>query len=304
MKILVTGVSGFVGTALIRLLCKDSSNSIYGLVRKTPKTYRNYHPIEIDFNKWQNIAVFSDHLRQIKPDWIIHLAGIRANNGKEIWNTNVGLISKICLALKSLKQKPSIIGIGTAAEYGFVNCSKNGIKESIECSPAGEYGLSKLVASKHILQFGKKNKVQCNILRPFNIIGRGVNTSMFMGAVMQRIRDVSNIKEPTITVGNLNSFRDYIDVEDVAQAILLCMQSNVNQEIINLCSGHALETRYVLEKIIEHSGVKNLKYTSKGNSQSGPDVDLIYGCCEKAQKLLGFTAKKALDKSITDAWNE
>ncbi|MBL7125412.1 MAG: NAD(P)-dependent oxidoreductase [Dehalococcoidales bacterium] len=180
MAILVTGASGFIGSALIPLLI-EKGHRVYGLSRHPPIGSRDLIPIIGDVIE-PNLGL-KDAPEDITA--IYHLAGIHTLNQEDkdslIWKTNVdGTKNVLAFCLKH--DIPRLSFISTAYTW-----------------PVNPYGLSKIENESAITEFAKEHNIEVTILKPSIVMGTAENPypghfSRFISAVIQTHRRAELIR--------------------------------------------------------------------------------------------------------------
>ena len=173
--------------------------------------------------------------------------------------------------------------VGSASEYGDINCEDTPIKESFEPKPFNVYGKTKLEQTRIGLDW-KSNEKFIVFARPFNIIGPGIPKFLAIGNFINQINSIEN--EGEIFTGNLNSQRDYIDVDDVCSIFWGLINCNeANGEIINICSGKAKKVKEILNFLIVHSN-KNIRIRTDKRLMRKKDIPIHVGDNTKLRTFL------------------
>ena len=164
-----------------------------------------------------------DLLRRVRPDLVFHLAGIQQGEAKDIYRTNVMGAVHLLEAVRQECHSSRVLLVGSAAEYGLVGKNELPVTESTPCKPQGPYGLSKYASTLAGLDWSRQFGMKVVIARPFNIIGAGISPNLFAGALLARAREaLATQGDPMVKVGNMESQRDFIAVEDVVEAYMRC----------------------------------------------------------------------------------
>ena len=245
MKILITGVHGFVGTNLVKALSKE--HSIYGLDIISPVK----EGVQSTFS-WDNLDK-DDGIPEV--DAIIHLAG-KAHDTKNqsaadvYFKVNTDLTKKIFdyfLAHNSIKKFVFFSTAKAAAD------KVDGIlTEDIEPAPVGPYGESKIAAEKYIL--GKMEDVRSKnkdvyIFRPCMIHGPGNkgNLNLLYGVVKKGI---------PWPLGAFENRRTFTSIENICFAVNGVLTKDVPSGIYNMGDDEALSTNELIEEICKSLGKK------------------------------------------------
>ncbi|MCK9419434.1 MAG: GDP-mannose 4,6-dehydratase [Nitrospirae bacterium] len=237
-KVLITGIDGFTGIYLEELLLK-AGYDVYGLVYPTSRNEKHLSCNIVD--KDDVIAA----LNAIKPDYIIHLAGIsfvKHSDVRQIYDINFFGTLNILKALLEIGLKPDKIVLASSANvYG--NPPTDIIDETICPVPVNHYAISKLAMEfKARTYFDRLNIL---ITRPFNYTGIGQGGQFLIPKI------VSHFKEgkQEIELGNLDVVRDFSDVRFVASVYKELMECNTSLEIVNICSGRGDSLKDILQKM-------------------------------------------------------
>ena len=204
-KVLITGIDSFTGAHLSSYL-KSFGYDIYGtsLFSIGDKKYK------CDITLKDDILTV---LREIVPDYIIHLSGISFaahGNNEDFYKVNVIGTTNILDALVELDLSlKKVILASSATVYG--NQGLEVLDESLCPKPANHYGASKY--AMECLAAGYFDKLPIIITRPFNYTGIGQAEHFLIPKIVSHYKD----KKETIELGNLNVSREFNDVEFVCE---------------------------------------------------------------------------------------
>ncbi len=245
MKILITGVHGFVGTNLVKSLSKE--HSIYGLDIISP----NKEGVRYTFS-WDYLDK-EDGIPEL--DAIIHLAGKAHDTKNEAaadvyFKVNTDLTKKIFdyfLAHDSIRK---FIFFSTAK--AAADKVDGVLTEDVVPSPVGPYGESKIAAEKYILS--KMEDVSSMskdvyIFRPCMIHGPGNkgNLNLLYGVVKKGI---------PWPLGAFENRRTFTSIENICFAVNGVLTKNVPSGIYNMGDDEALSTNELIEEICKSLGAK------------------------------------------------
>lgn len=246
MNIILTGASGFIGTALLKKM--DSSSKIDPIIllrsdSKLKTNILNRKAVIIRYSSLHDDKLLDD-LRRNTPDVFIHLAwsGVSGNERNELFQItkNIQLtIDAVELAAQcGCKQ---FIGIGSQAEYGTVNKK---ITEADNTYPSTIYGKAKLsshYAASGLCQF---YKILFTWIRVFSTYGPNDDPKWFIPYI---ITEIINNRIPRLT--KCEQQWDYLFVDDAADGILSL--ANLKSEgIFNLGFGESTPLKKIVQEII------------------------------------------------------
>ncbi|MHC4109603.1 MAG: NAD-dependent epimerase/dehydratase family protein [Planctomycetota bacterium] len=292
---LITGVCGFAGRHMCDYLTTVPERpKIIGIdILDTPPSGCDcFYNADLSSSK-----AVENIIKQTKPDFIIHLAGTFAN-GRQAYKVNV--LSIISLLESALQQVPEavVVTAGSAAEYGPITPQQLPLDEQMPCTPITSYGLSKHLASQIALYYHRVYKMRTMVVRPFQLIGKGVHTRLAPGAFAQQLEQIISKESKVIRVGNLESYRDFLDIYDAVKAIWILCQEPAGGQIFNLCSGKPTKMADLLQMMIEQCGVTPEIEVNPVLLQGKSDVPKVYGSCDKLKRHCGWEASTPLKQSI------
>ena len=241
MKILITGVHGFVGSNLVKALSKE--HTIYGLDIISPIK----EGVKFTFS-WDYLDK-EDGIPEV--DAIIHLAG-KAHDTKNqtesdvYFKVNTGLTQKIFDYFMASKKTKKFIFFSTAK--AAADKVEGVLTEDVVPSPVGPYGESKIAAEKYIQEHLSDDK-QVYILRPCMIHGPGNkgNLNLLYGVVKKGI---------PWPLGAFENRRTFTSIENLCFVINGLLTKDVPTGIYNMGDDEALSTNELIEEICKSLGKK------------------------------------------------
>jgi UDP-glucose 4-epimerase len=290
MNILVTGGAGFIGKHLVRsLLEKGNAVTIFDNFSNSTKesvsslVEMGVKIIEGDITKLPNL------LNAIKNhEIVIHLAAKISvsdsiNNPTETFRVNVDGTRNVLTACKKNHVKKLIVS-SSAAVYGESNPNVKLTEES-KTNPISPYGESKVRMENQIRGFESKNKINCIILRFFNIYGIG-QSSEYAGVITKFIKKIIENK-PLEIFGNGQQTRDFVGIDDVIDSIHNAI-SYEKSGTFNIASGKTITIEELAKQMILLSG-KNLEI--KKLIEKKGDIKHSKSEIFLAKKRLGYNPK-------------
>ena len=292
MKILITGVAGFVGTnTALRLLEKkhlifgldnfDSFNSkkLKKFRLSKLKKFKNFYFKKIDI---LNNNALSKYISFSKVDIIIHLAGQAGvrysyiNPSKYIDSNIIGFINLINAAKKSNIKK--ILYASSSSVYGDSN--KFPLKENQKLNQTNIYAVSKMLNEKIADTYSKISEISFIGLRFFTIYGEFGRPDMFLFKMFKSSKD----KKKFYLNNNGNHERDFTYIKDVTLIIEKLLRKKTNKnEVFNICSNKP-ENILQITKLFQKKNTLVVKQIKKHKA----DILKTHGDNSKIKKKLGL----------------
>lgn len=262
MKALITGIAGFAGSHLTEYLLSQE-HEVSGIVLPG-------EPVENLSHLLNRITLFEgDLLRpdtleaalsKVRPDWVFHLAALSSTGSS--WKNpaltfEVNVIGGIRLleACVPFKDQLRVILISSAEIYGGGG-SSGVLTEDSPFMPRNPYAVSKLALDLSAEQMARANELQLIRLRPMNHTGpRQAPGFSIVDFAMQIAEIEAGKKDPVLKVGNLNSYRDFSDVRDIARAYTLAAERGLSGEAYLICTGKSNLIRDMLDTLLSFSKV-------------------------------------------------
>lgn len=291
MRILITGAEGFSGRYLTDLLEQRSSHQIY-LTDRRPITLSNLFICNLADTKSVMALI-----KEIHPHQIYHLAGSFSNNYNTDYEANVLSLKNILDCLLALELKTRVLLIGSAAEYGIVDIGDNPVSEDHPLTPVSVYGLTKLYQTCLMRYYCLVHKMDLLMARTFNLFGKEMSNRLFIGRVYDQVTKYKRGEISKITVRNLLSKRDYIDVSEAIKYYELIMNHGKTSEVYNVGSGKSTMIRDLLKEIFDEFQIEVDSLEVKAESNNDKiDITDIYADIKKLKKLENNLSQKCQDQ--------
>lgn len=315
MKILITGITGFVGSHLAEFCLKQKNVKIYGTVfpkdfKKEVKKLAHFKKriefFECDLAKKEQVKKV---LLKVRPNKIFHLAG--QSRVSSSWDSpektllnNITSDLNLFEAVRSAKINPVIVVAGSSEEYGLTFKNELPIKEENPLRPLSPYAVSKIAQEKLAYQYYKSYGLRMVLARFFNTEGPRRSEGFVASAFAKQIAEIEKGKKgPVMRVGNLEAKRDFTDVRDIARAYWLASEKCKFGEPYNICSGEARTIQSVLDLLISKSKVKNIKIVKDPKKIRPSDIPITVGDNLKFKKQTGWRPEVPFEKTMEDLLN-
>lgn len=299
---LITGARGFCGRHLVSRLAEEGGFRVIGTGRcgEVPSDtgLDEYIPADV-----RDEGQMGKVVRDSRPDMVFHLAGIRHGTAEEMDRVNLIGSLTVLDTLKRYAPRARVLLVGTAAEYGAVEVNNLPVTEGHRCQPCGSYGTSKHAMALAGLDYGRGFGLSVVLARPFNIIGAGISRDLMLGAVLCRAKmALAGAGDPVVHVGNVQTERDFVAVEDVVDAYVRMLTGNFGGEIFNLCSGRPHSVRSLIALALAQSP-RAIRAEVDPRLVRSSEVEIIYGSWAKAHRTFGFRPATSVESSVRAAWN-
>lgn len=296
MKALITGSSGFIGSHLYTELKTNG----YKVVKCDLRCSDDCISLDI-----MNQEMIQAVIEEQTPDIIINMAG-QANVGLS-WKkpqltfqlNTVGLIN-ILEAVKNVNPLIRVIAIGSSDEYGKLKELGNNVTEDIPVNPISPYAISKQAQEQFAQLYVSSYGMDICMTRLFNLGGPGQAKGYMISDFSSGIAEVESGKRQFITVGNLDSARDFTHVEDACKAVRLIAEKGHSGEVYNICSGITHKAQDVLDMLIEKAK-KTIVIKQDPSLIRPSDTPVVCGNHDKLTAHTGWIPKKGLDEILSDS---
>lgn len=224
-RVLLTGAQGFTGRYLTEALQKGG-----------------YEVVELRSDITCKEAILEE-LEGQRVDYVIHLAGISfppQGEDLDVYKVNLFGTQNLLEALDVTGQSlQKLIVASTSNVYGNADSLPLGEREIPR--PISHYALSKYCMEQVAWRFSERFPLI--ITRPFNYTGIGQPPHFLIPKIVEHFRE----RRATMTLGNLDVWRDFSDVRWVGEAYKGLLESEARSVVVNLCSGAMHSLREIVE---------------------------------------------------------
>ena len=292
MRILVTGVSGFVGPHLARTL-EAEGHRVAGTCHheEAPRGPVETFPVDLE-----DRAGLTAVVERTRPERIVHLAGL--SHVGSSWGAMGSYFRVNVLGTENVLASAGgvpVVLASSAEVYGPVPEDDQPIPEDRPPDPSSPYALTKAAAERLVLGAGGA------VARCFNLIGPGQSPQFAMPSFARQLAAIADGAEPVLRVGNLEARRDFVDVEDGARALAL-LAGKAAPGVFQVASGRARSIRDLLERLIEITGLE-VEIVVDPDRLRPVDVPCLQGSASRLREL-GWSPRVGLEESLRALWAE
>lgn len=295
MRALITGSEGFVGKYL-RAELEAYGYDVTGLdLMPGEKT------VAVNLLEAEKVDAL---LQELQPDVIFHLAG-QANVGlswkKPAMTMEINLIAAINLMEAARKHCPNcaVILVGSSDEYGNLKEKGQLVSEETPLQPVTPYAISKIAQEQMGQAYAMAYGMKICMTRSFNHGGAGQKLGFMIPDFAQGIVKVERGEADAVSVGNLESKRDFTHVKDIVRVYRLIAEKGKPGEIYNIGSGKTYSAGEVLDRLI---GMAKCPVPVRQDPARMRPSDTPVVCCDnsKIRNDTGWEPQLTIDDILRD----
>jgi len=311
MKLLITGINGFVAEHFLELL---SNREIYdfeilGVGRSNNSESKNkFNDLNINYQSIDllNKNEVADCIKNFKPDFLLHLASISSvghswkfPQDSFVNNTNIFLNLVEQIRLQGISCR--ILSIGSSEQYGNVTKEMLPLREDAPLNPISPYAVARVSQEMISKIYEQGYGMDIIMTRSFNHIGPGQKDIFVIPSFAKQLVGIKlgKSKSKTISTGDLSIVRDFVDVRDVVNAYYMLLMKGKKGEVYNICSGKGNSLNDIILKMCDKL---NIEVNLEMNPQliRPNDNKIIIGNSGKLRNEIKWNPQIELDRSIED----
>jgi len=315
MKVLITGITGFVGSHLADYILGNHSDvQILGLARWRSPNENIKHilgKITMCFGDLLDLPSLRTVLTKHKPEIIFHLAAqsyVDFSFISPITTLDINIIGTCNLleAVKSLKDESGydpIVHICSSSEvYGQVGKNDVPIKEDVPFRPASPYAVSKVAEDMLAFQYWLSWKIKTIRTRMFTHTGPRRGEVFVVSNFAKQIAAIeADMIAPVVKVGNLESVRTFTDVRDAVKAYWLLVNKCPPGEVYNIGGAETMTVGEMLKRLLKFSERSDIKIEVDSSRLRPSDVTLQIPSTEKFYKATGWKPVIKFEQTMRDS---
>lgn len=253
-NILFIGGAGFVGSNLLHVFLKNHKYNIFVFEPAFANLGRlDFIKEHLTINRGtiSDMELLKKVIEEQHIDIIVHLVstlvpGSSYEDFKREFENVVFPTSRL-MELCAEKHVKFIYFSSGGTVYGNSICG-NQFKETDALSPISYYGLTKQIIENNVLFENRRGSLDYLIIRPSNPFGKGQSLYANQGFIAVALGKILR-GDPVVVWGDGSSVRDYIFIDDLADAFYQIVDNGVNNEIVNIGSGNGYSVNDVIQRL-------------------------------------------------------
>lgn len=319
-NVLITGITGMVGSHLADFLLANTDWKIYGLCRWNDSLENIEHLLEI-VNKKERIELIYGDINDLsslytsidksKPEYVFHLAAQSYPQTSfdapiETLQTNILGTANLLESLRRSNYNKAIIHVCASSEvFGRVSKDKLPISEDCNFHPASPYAISKVGTDLVGRYYAEAYDMKIMTTRMFTHTGPRRGDVFSESTFAKQIALIeAGLQEPKIYVGNLKSLRTYADVRDAVKAYYLLVTVNPQPgEYYNIGGSYTCEIGEMLNFLLSKSTVRDIEIVVDPDRLRPIDADLQIPDTSKFRNHTGWQPTFTFEQTMIDLLN-
>ena len=240
-------------------------------------------------------------------DAIVNCTGATATDDPAtLYRVHVLGAVHLITAAAELAPRSHVLLLGSAAEYGRVPAGSLPVGEDFPPAPLTYFGVSKLAQTELARVAAQVAFLRITVLRPFNVLGPGLPAAYFAGAFARALRAAIERGEAgAVPVRNAAATRDFVDVGDVAEAIIRAMLVEPAPEdaafaLLNIASGTETPILEVAARLCQLAGP--FEAVPGGSEVSRSAIDRSCGDATRLMSRTGWRPTIPWEQSVDSLW--
>jgi len=308
-RILITGITGFVGSHLAEKLVELNNNAkIFGIVRRQsvpilPNIRKIVEKITIKEANLIDYSSLESAIKSIEPDYIFHLAAqsfVPTSFRAPIESVKINIEGTVNLLEVLRKVEIDLTGIQVACsseQYGLVYPDEIPITENNPFRPQSPYAVSKIATEKYSLTYYRAYRIPVRITRGFNHTGPRRGLQFVASVISSQIAKAIKTGKKEIVLGNPKPIRDFTDIRDMLQGYLLAITKGKDGEVYNLGHGYGISIENLLKLTAKIFDI-DYKLVIDESRYRPAEVNVLLCDYSKAKREIGYRPQYPLTETM------
>lgn len=324
-RVLITGITGMVGSHLTDFLLAETDWEVYGMCRWRSPIDNLSHLIE-RINKKDRVHLLygdlrdyisvHDVMKQSMPDYIFHLAAqsypkTSFESPLDTFETNIQGTARVLEAVRKIPQLNPVIHVCSSSEvFGRVPQEKLPIDEECNFHPASPYAISKVGTDLVGRYYAEAYGMTVMTTRMFTHTGPRRGDVFAESTFAKQIAMIEKgLIAPIVKVGNLDSLRTFADVRDAVRAYYMLVTVNPQAgEYYNIGGTFSCTIGEMLNYLISISTMKGkIKIETDPERLRPIDADLQVPNTAKFENHTGWKPEikfEQIMQDLLDYWRD
>lgn len=299
----VTGCLGFIGSYVTRT-CLQRGWYVRGIDKIT---YASNPNLLDEFSKYDNFVFEQTDINDIEflyeCDYVINSAaethvGNSIVKSDDFVKSNITGVHHLLELIRGYrvegKAVPTLLHFSTDEVYGDIDVGHH--TESDLLKPSNPYSATKAAADMLVIAWARTYKIPYIIVRPTNNYGVG----QYIEKLIPKACKYLEIGRRVPLHNNGTPVRNWLHAQDTANAVMTIIDSNIQNEIYNICGGFELDNLTVVKKLVSlYNGDSDYeKYLDLTTTR--PGMDMRYALDDSKLRALGWKPVAEFDKELID----
>lgn len=305
-RVLVLGGSGFVGREVCAAFVA-AGRQVIAASRNPVPSAPGVRALRLDLGVVP-AAGLAGLLDRERPGTVVNCVGsIWGRTAQDMVPSVVAPTERLLEALAMAAGRPRLVHLGSVLEYGPV---APGTTARGPARPDTPYGTAKLAATEAVLAAHAAGTVDALVLRIANVAGPGTPDISLLGQVAARLATWDGGPEPVVVeLSPLRAHRDYVDVRDVADAVVAAAGTSPTGRCVDIGRGEAVPVRELVQLLVAVSGVpvhlvETVRDDPRGGAPAPAPADWMRVDTGPAAELLGWRPRRSLEDAVRAYWEQ
>jgi len=286
-RVLITGSLGFTGRYVATEL-EAHGWEVWGIGQQAAPETSRYFCVDL-----LDLGGLTAAIKSAQPNVVIHLAAnafVGHGSPADFYTVNVIGTRNLLEAITKSGVEPAHVVIASSANvYG--DSIGGRLAESTPPNPENDYAVSKFAMEKMAQLW--RQRLPITLVRPFNYTGVGQSEDFLVPKIVRHFLD----RAPRIELGNLDVFRAFSDVRDVAKIYRLIAEQHTEFKVLNICSGNTVALGEILEIATNMTG-HQVEVTVNPAFVRANEVKTLCGDATLLEAAIGSFARTRFDDTL------
>jgi len=298
----VTGCLGFIGSYVTRL-CLEKGWYVKGVDKIT---YAANNNLLKEFQQYPNFSFVHCDINELTflydCDYIINTAaethvGNSIANSDDFVKSNINGVHNILQLIKNYRQEnakiPTLLHFSTDEVYGDI--TEGAHTEQDLLKPSNPYSATKAAADMLILAWNRTYNIPYVIVRPTNNYGIG----QYIEKLIPKACKYLNLGRKIPLHNNGSPIRNWLHAEDTAKAVITIIETEVKNEIYNICGGFEQSNLKTIQKLLTAYDLDENRindFVDFSCNRIGQDVR--YALDDSKLRSIGWVPSKSFDTEL------